>query len=134
MTRVKLDTPAFADQSVDSRNIADGAVQDQDITGLVTGTQLAGSITNDKLVNNKVTVFSPIKKKFYKPQDVFDQYGLYPHNFITMKCLMGDKSDNLPGVKGLGPKKLMKFFPEIAGKEKFKLQEASSPSQYPQEL
>ena len=77
-----------------------------------------------QLVNNKVTVFSPIKKKFYKPQDVFDQYGLYPHNFITMKCLMGDKSDNLPGVKGLGPKKLMNFFPEKAGKEKFTLQEA----------
>ena len=77
-----------------------------------------------QLVDDRVTVYSPIKKKFYKPQDVYEQYGLYPHNFITMKCLMGDKSDNLPGVKGLGPKKLMKFFPEIAGKEKFTLQEA----------
>jgi len=77
-----------------------------------------------QLVDDRVTVYSPIKKKFYRPNDVFEQYGLYPHNFITMKCLMGDKSDNLPGVKGLGPKKLMKFFPEIAGKEKFTLQEA----------
>ena len=77
-----------------------------------------------QLVNNKVTVFSPIKKKFYKPQDVFDQYGLYPHNFITMKCLMGDKSDNLPGVKGLGPKKLFKFFPELSAEKQFTLQEA----------
>ena len=77
-----------------------------------------------QLVDDRVTVYSPIKKKFYKSQDVYEQYGLYPHNFITMKCLMGDKSDNLPGVKGLGPKKLMKFFPEIAGKEKFTLQEA----------
>lgn len=77
-----------------------------------------------QLVDDRVTVYSPIKKKFYKPNDVFEQYGLWPHNFITMKCLMGDKSDNLPGVKGLGPKKLMKFFPEIAGKEKFTLQEA----------
>ena len=56
MTRTKLDTPAFADQSVDSRNIADGTIQAQDITGLVTGTQLAGSIANDKLVNNKFTI------------------------------------------------------------------------------
>ena len=56
MTRTKLDTPAFADQSVDSRNIADGAVQAQDITGLVTGTQLAGSIANDKLANSSFTI------------------------------------------------------------------------------
>ena len=77
-----------------------------------------------QLVNKRITVYSPIKKKFYRPQDIFDQYGLYPQNFITMKCLMGDKSDNLPGVKGLGPKKLMKYFPEIAGEKRFTLQEA----------
>jgi DNA polymerase-1 len=77
-----------------------------------------------QLVNERITVYSPIKKKFYRPNDVYEQYGLPPHNFITMKCLMGDKSDNLPGVKGLGPKKLMKYFPEIAGQKKFTLQEA----------
>jgi DNA polymerase-1 len=77
-----------------------------------------------QLVNNRITVYSPIKKKFYKPNDVYEQYGMHPYNFITMKCLMGDKSDNLPGVKGLGPKKLMKFFPEIAGEKRFTLQEA----------
>jgi len=77
-----------------------------------------------QLVNKRITVYSPIKKKFYRPNDVYEQYGIHPHNFITMKCLMGDKSDNLPGVKGLGPKKLMKYFPEIAGEKLFTLQEA----------
>ncbi len=77
-----------------------------------------------QLVNKRITVYSPIKKKFYRPQDVFDQYGLYPQNFITMKCLMGDKSDNLPGVKGLGPKKLFKYFPELGSNKQFTLNEA----------
>ena len=77
-----------------------------------------------QLVNKRITVYSPIKKKFYRPQDIFDQYGLYPQNFITMKCLMGDKSDNLPGVKGLGPKKLFKYFPELGGNKQFTLNEA----------
>ena len=70
-----------------------------------------------QLVDDRVTVYSPIKKKFYKSPDVYEQYGLYPHNFITMKCLMGDKSDNLPGVKGLGPKKLFKYFPNYQVKK-----------------
>jgi 5'-3' exonuclease len=35
------------------------------------------------------------------------------HNFLAYKVLMGDKSDNLPGVKGLGPKKLAKIVPPI---------------------
>ena len=77
-----------------------------------------------QLVNDRITVYSPIKKQFYTSKEVYEQYGLYPQNFITMKCLMGDKSDNLPGVKGLGPKKLFKYFPELSGKEKFTLQEA----------
>ena len=77
-----------------------------------------------QLVNKRITVYSPIKKKFYRPQDIYDQYGLYPKNFITMKCLMGDKSDNLPGVKGLGPKKLFKYFPELSGSKLFTLNEA----------
>ena len=77
-----------------------------------------------QLVNDRVTVYSPIKKKFYKQQDVFENYGLYPKNFITMKCLMGDKSDNIPGVKGLGEKKLFKLFPELSENKKFTLKEA----------
>ena len=66
MTRTKLDTPAFADQSVDSRNIADGTVQAQDVTpGGVSADKLAStldlssktvtlansSVTNAKLAN-----------------------------------------------------------------------------------
>jgi hypothetical protein len=47
MTRVKLDTPAFADQSVDSRTIKDGTIIAQDVSG---------SITNAKLANSSFTI------------------------------------------------------------------------------
>lgn len=66
-----------------------------------------------QLVSDRVTVYSPIKKKFYTPKLVKEEYGLYPQNFINKKILMGDDSDNIPGVKGLGPKKLFKLFPEL---------------------
>jgi len=67
-----------------------------------------------QLVNERVTVWSPIKKIFYTPEKVLEDYGVPAHNFLMYKILMGDKSDNLEGVKGLGPKKLPKILPDIS--------------------
>ena len=66
-----------------------------------------------QLVNERITVWSPIKKKFYTPRMVIDDYGVPAHNFLMYKVLMGDKSDNIEGVKGLGPKKLPKIVPDL---------------------
>lgn len=81
-----------------------------------------------QLCSDNVQVYSPIKKKFYGPKEVFDEYGLWPQNFINYKILMGDTSDNLPGVKGLGPKKLFKLYPELAEEKKMTLKEIISKS------
>ena len=67
-----------------------------------------------QLVSDKVKVYSPVKKKIYKPQDILEEFGISNYNFINYKILIGDNSDNLPGVIGLGPKKLIKLFPELA--------------------
>ena len=40
----------------------------------------------------------------YYPQDVEREYGVTPLQFIDMKALMGDTSDNIPGVPGIGEK------------------------------
>ena len=66
-----------------------------------------------QLVNDRITVWSPTKKKFYTPRMVMDDYGVPAHNFLMYKVLMGDKSDNIEGVKGLGPKKLPKIVPDL---------------------
>jgi 5'-3' exonuclease len=66
-----------------------------------------------QLVSDKTKVYSPIKKKIYKPADVLDEYKVSSINYINYKILMGDKSDNLPGIDGLGPKKVLKMFPEL---------------------
>lgn len=66
-----------------------------------------------QLVNNKISVYSPTKKKFYTPEKITEEYGLPPHNYLQMKILLGDSSDNIPGVPKLGPKKLIKNFPEL---------------------
>ena len=66
-----------------------------------------------QLVNDRITVWSPTKKKFYTPRMVEADYGVPAHNFLMYKVLMGDKSDNIEGVKGLGPKKLPKIVPYL---------------------
>ncbi len=40
----------------------------------------------------------------YRAKEVMDTYGVTPLEFIEMKGLMGDTSDNIPGVPGIGPK------------------------------
>lgn len=40
----------------------------------------------------------------YGPADVLDRYGLEPAQLIDFKALIGDKSDNIPGVRGVGEK------------------------------
>ena len=70
-----------------------------------------------QLVNDRIVVWSPNKKKYYTEEQIFTEYGIPAHNFLMYKCLMGDKSDNLEGIKGLGPKKVAKVIPEIVGRE-----------------
>ena len=43
----------------------------------------------------------------YTEKEVFDRYGVTPEQFIDVKALMGDTSDNIPGVKGIGEKTAM---------------------------
>jgi len=74
-------------------------------------------VSSDKdfiqLINNKITVYRPIEKDYYTPDTVKEKFGVLPENFLQYKVLMGDASDKVPGIKGLGDKKLSKLFPEL---------------------
>ena len=66
-----------------------------------------------QLVSDNISVFSPVKKTIYYPDTVKEEYGIPPHNFLLHKVLVGDKGDNVPGVRGIALKTLLKLFPEI---------------------
>ena len=69
-------------------------------------------ITGDKdlmqLVDKKVSLFVPVRglseTKIFEPKDVQEKLGVLPTQVIDLKALMGDMSDNYPGVAGIGPK------------------------------
>lgn len=66
------------------------------------------------MVSDKVTVFSPTKKKLYNRQLVFDEWGIWPENLLVYRTLDGDKSDCIPGIRGCGIKTTLKRFPELS--------------------
>ena len=76
-----------------------------------------------QLVSPKTSVYSPTKKKVYTPKEVREEYGVSCDNFINYKILLGDPSDNIPGVSGLGPKKLLKLFPMLVFLNRVPLEE-----------
>jgi len=67
-----------------------------------------------QLVNKDVSVYSPSKKKVYNIDEVKEEFGIHPHNFINFRMIDGDKSDNVEGIAGLGIKSIIKGFPILA--------------------
>ena len=74
-------------------------------------------VSSDKdylqLIDQQVIVYRPIQKEFYTEDTVKEKFGVAPNNFLLYKTLMGDSSDKIAGIKGLGPKTLFKRFPEL---------------------
>ena len=66
-----------------------------------------------QLVDDKIQIWSPIKKKMYDINRVIDEYGVHPKNYVMYRSFTGDKSDNIPGVSGIGPKTLLKHIPNL---------------------
>ncbi|MEC1240033.1 DNA polymerase I, partial [Bacillus paralicheniformis] len=74
-------------------------------------TQLATEGTTVAITKKGIT-----DVEYYTPEHVREKYGLTPEQIIDMKGLMGDSSDNIPGVPGVGEKtaiKLLKQFHTI---------------------
>lgn len=96
--------------------LAKQAVQDEMDVVIVSGDK---DLT--QLADNHITVYvtrkgiTDIEK--YTPAHIEEKYGLAPHQIIDMKGLMGDSSDNIPGVPGVGEKTAIKLLKEYGSVE-----------------
>ena len=66
-----------------------------------------------QLVDDRVKVWSPTKKKLYTKREVLEEYGIPSRNMLTYRILDGDKSDNIGGIRGAGLKTIIKHIPQI---------------------
>jgi DNA polymerase I len=65
-------------------------------------------VSSDKdlmqLLRSGVQMMDPMKKKMITDADVFEKFGVTPDKVTQVQALQGDATDNIPGVKGIGPK------------------------------
>lgn len=66
-----------------------------------------------QLVDERIQVYSPTKKILYDIQTVCGEFGFTHKNYLLYRVLTGDTSDNIPGIRGMGLKTMLKYFPEM---------------------
>ncbi len=82
----------FAKMAVEQQISATLVSDDKDISPLV----------RDETPTVSQWIYS--KKKRMCSNDIFEKYGVYPHQMVDYLSLIGDSSDNIPGIRGVGPK------------------------------
>ena len=104
---VKAKVPIYSVDGLEADDIIGTIAEKAKATG-----HLVYIITGDRdmlqLVNGKTKVLAPIKgiseMTLFDAEKVREKYGINSSEFIEMKALQGDASDNYPGVAGIGPK------------------------------
>ncbi len=57
-----------------------------------------------QLIDSKVHIFDPAKKLIIRENECFAKFGVYPSEFVDYQSLVGDSSDNIVGISGVGSK------------------------------
>ncbi|MBO4480258.1 MAG: DNA polymerase I [Alphaproteobacteria bacterium] len=74
-------------------------------------------MTGDKdlmqLVSDCIYLYDGMKQKTIGRTEVLEKFGVTPEQVIDVQSLMGDSSDNVPGVRGIGPKKAAELINEF---------------------
>ncbi len=116
-------------QSLKIPNVRKAGVEADDLIATLTVQWTAKSpnnrvviVTGDKdlmqLVNDRVTVWDTMNDKRYGPAEVVEKFQVTPGQIRDYLALIGDSSDHIPGVDGIGPKsavELIKLYQTLAG-------------------
>ncbi len=70
-----------------------------------------------QFVDGSIKMLDTMKEKIYSREDVKDKMGVYPEQIMDYLSLIGDSSDNIPGVEGIGPKGAQNLIEEFGDLE-----------------
>ena len=76
-----------------------------------------------QLITDDTIVYRPIGSEIKTKEVILDEFSIHPNNFALARSLVGDKSDNLPGIPGAGLKTVAKRFPFLKEEKDFSISE-----------
>lgn len=83
-----------------------------------------------QLVNKSVKIYDPMKEITYDEEGVFEKMGVKPSQVVDYLSIVGDASDNIKGVSGIGPKGAQKLLAKFGSLDEIysRLDEVQPPS------
>jgi len=97
--------PVLRFKGVEADDIAAHIVKDKNLYCLGTIWLISSDRDWDLLIEENVSRFSYINRKEVKMDNWDEHYNVSREEYISFKCLTGDKGDNVPGIPGIGPKR-----------------------------
>ena len=101
------------------KNIFPGHLEADDVIAFLSknliGKKIIISVDKDfiQLVNEKVSYYNPIKKKVLDINNFEKEHNMNPIEYLFYKAIIGDTSDNIPGIEGYGNVKGVKLAKEV---------------------
>jgi len=99
-------------QGVEADDIAAHLVKYKDTYNLGTIWLISSDRDWDLLIQDDVSRFSYVTRKEVTLENWDTHYDCTPEEYISVKCLMGDKGDNVAGFPGIGPKRAVSLVKE----------------------
>lgn len=106
------DYPILRYKGVEADDIAAHLVKEKDRYGLDYIWLISSDRDWDLLIQETVSRFSYVTRKEVRLDNWEEHYSVSPEEYLSMKCLTGDKGDNVAGIPGIGPKRAEQLIKE----------------------
>ena len=103
------DYPVLRYRGVEADDVAAHLVKHKDKYDLEYIWLISSDRDWDLLIQEKVGRFSYVTRKEVRLDNWNEHYEITPEEYISLKCLTGDKGDNVPGIPGIGPKRAVQL-------------------------
>lgn len=108
-----LEIPVLQKESYEADDLIGSIVRhikDADKNGIDWKEFQAVIISSDKdlcqfVEDGKIHIYDAMKQKFMRRADVIEKFAIPPEQVVDYLAIVGDTSDNIPGIMGFGPKK-----------------------------